>query len=63
MICELANEMSDFDEYQITWNVGLVICHAKANRTLEGVVLKQSVILELYETKSSNFFLVLLINI
>ena len=56
MICELANGMSDFDEYQINWNVGLIMCHTKANGSLEGVVIKQSVILELYETKSSNFF-------
>ena len=35
-----ANKMSDFDEYQITGNVGLIICHTKVNGTLEGVVME-----------------------
>ena len=61
MLCKLVNEMSDLDEYQITWNVGLIICHKKVSGTLEGVAVV--VVLELYETKFSNFLLVLLINI
>ena len=62
MIGELANQMSDLHEYQIIWNVGLIICHTNVNGTLKGVVVEQSVILEPYETKPSNFLLVLLIN-
>ena len=46
--------MSDLDEKQITWNVGLIIYHTKVSGTLEGVVVVV-VVLELYETKFGNF--------
>ena len=45
-ICKLTNKMSDFDEYQITWNVRLIICRTKVSGTLEGLVVEQSVVLE-----------------
>ena len=47
--------MSDLDEKQITWNVGLIIYHTKVSGTLEGVVVVVVVVLELYETKFGNF--------
>lgn len=42
--------MSNFDEYQTNWNVGLIILCTKMNVTYEGLLVEQSVI-ELYETK------------
>ena len=55
------NEMSDCNEYQITRNAGLIKGRTKVNETLDRSFVEYSLILEMYETKSSNFLLVLLI--